>query len=273
MSWAFTSSTGQGFTHESIVDAHFHACRDAYLDSLHRVGIQPGWRVLDAGCGSGSFLPWIAELTGPAGRVHGVDLAPEHVSAAADRVRQLPTPVELRQGDLLALPYADASFDAVWCANAVQYLSDDDLPRALAELRRVVRPGGRVAVKELDVGLTTVRPGPRFLIPDLFRAAAAVPGYARQLLRAPDLHRWLAAAGLTAVRQRTELVEHFGPLPAAAKAFYGPTCAALARQAVELGTDSADWAAFRDPDDPANPLNDPAAYVAEGLTLAIGTRG
>jgi SAM-dependent methyltransferase len=272
MSWAFTSSTGQGFTHESIVDAHFHACQPAYLDSLKRAGIQPGWRVLDAGCGGGSFLPWIARLVGPTGRVHGVDLAPEHVTLASERVRDLPVPVEVRQGDLVALPYADASFDAVWCANAVQYLSDEDLPRALREMRRVVRPGGRVAIKELDVGLITIRPGPRFLVPDLFRAAGTSPGYARQLLRAPDLHRWLADAGFTAVRQHTELVEHFGPLSAPAKAFYGPTCAALARQAADLGTDSVDWAAFRDPDHPANPLNDPSAYVTEGLTLAVGTR-
>lgn len=272
MSWAFTSSTGQGFTHDSIVDAHFNACRPAYLRSLRRIGIQPGWRVLDAGCGSGAFLPWITQLAGPTGRVHGVDLAPEHVTLASERARYLAGSVEIRQGDLLALPYPDASFDAVWCANAVQYLSDDDLRRALAELCRVVRPGGRIAVKELDVGLITIRPGPRFLVSDFFRAAGTRPGYAQQLLRAPDLHRWLAGAGLTAVRQQTELVEHFGPLSDVAKAFYAPTCAALARQAAGLGMDRDGWEPFLDPDHPGNPLNDPAAYVSEGLTLAIGTR-
>ncbi|BCB75187.1 methyltransferase domain-containing protein [Phytohabitans flavus] len=272
MSWAFTSSTGQGFTHDSIVDAHFKACQPAYLRSLKRVGIQPGWRVLDAGCGSGAFLPWLAQLAGPSGRVHGVDLAPEHVALASERARFLAVPIEIREGDLLALPYPDASFDALWCANAVQYLSDEDLSRALAEMVRVVRPGGLVAVKELDVGLITMRPGPRFLVSDFFRAAGTKPGYAEQLLRAPDLHRWLAGAGLTAVRQHTELVEHFGPLSDVAKAFYAPTCAALARQAAGLEVDVDAWSAFADPDHTANPLNDPAAYVSEGLTLAIGTR-
>ncbi|MGC4788133.1 class I SAM-dependent methyltransferase [Micromonospora sp. DT178] len=83
------------------------------------------------------------------------------------------------RGAPLALPYPDASFDALWCANAVQYLSHEDLSRALAEMVRVVRPGGLVAVKEFGVGPITIRPGPGILVSDFFRAAGHQAGVRR----------------------------------------------------------------------------------------------
>jgi ubiquinone/menaquinone biosynthesis C-methylase UbiE len=276
-SWGFTSSTGLAFTDAAIVDTHFEACRPTYLDLLDRVGVRPGWRVLDAGCGTGAFLPRLAELVGAGGRVSGIDLAEENVALAGRRAMASVAsagvracPVETRQGSLLALPYPDSSFDAVWCANTVQYLDDDELGPALAELRRVVRPGGVVAVKDLDAALVTVRPGEAFLFADFFRRAAAVPGYARQLLRTRDLYRWLAGAGLAAVRQRTVVSEHFAPLSPAERAFYGPSCASVAAQALDLGVPGA-WEPLLDPDDPRNPLNHPDGYVCEGNVLAVGT--
>lgn len=266
-SWGFTSSTGLGFTEATIVDAHFEACRPTYLELLDRVGLRRGWRVLDAGCGSGSFLPRLAELVGPEGEVTGIDLAEENVALAAAR----PTvcPLRTEQGDLRRLPYPDASFDAVWCANAVQYLDDDELRRVLGEFRRVVRPGGVVAVKDLDASLVTVLPDDPFLFTDFFRQAGAAPGYARQLLRTRDLYRWFTEAGLDAVRQRTVLSEHFAPLTPAEWAFYGPSCASVARQALELGLPG-EWEPFLSPADSRHPLHDPSGYICEGNVLAIG---
>jgi ubiquinone/menaquinone biosynthesis C-methylase UbiE len=266
-SWGFTSSTGLGFTEASIVDAHFAACRPTYLDLLNRAGIRRGWRVLDAGCGSGAFLPRLSELVGPDGAVTAIDLAEENAALAATQ----PTVCPLRtdQGNLMALPYPAASFDAAWCANAVQYLDDDELARALAELRRVVRPGGIIAVKDLDASLVTVRPGDPFLFPDFFRQAAATPGYARQLLRTRDLHRWLRAAGLVAVRQWTVLSEHFAPLTPEEWSFYGPSCATVARQALALGVPG-EWQPFLTPGGQGHPLADPDGYLSEGNVLAVG---
>lgn len=272
-SWGFAvSSTGLDFTEHTIVSAHFEACRGAYAHLLGQVGIQPGWHVLDAGCGNGDFLPWLAELVGPHGSVNAVDLAEENVKAATEGLNQWrqPCSVDIRHGDLLCLPYADASFDAAWCANTVQYLDDDALAAALAELRRVVRPGGVVAVKDLDAHLVTARPGDPYLFADFFRAAGAVPGYARQLLRSRDLYRYLKRAGLVNVRQQTVLIEHYAPLTPQAHAFYGPSCATLAGQALSLGLDE-QWRAFTEPNSPENPLNHPDGYVSEGNVLAIGT--
>lgn len=272
--WGHTSSTGLGFTEHGIVDAHFRACSATYRELLVQSGIQPGWHVLDAGCGGGAFLPWLAELVGPEGRITAIDLAEENVRLASDSARsgRLGCVVDVRQANLLQLPFADASFDAVWCANTVQYLDDNELMTGLAEMRRVVRRRGVVAIKELDAHLITARPGDPYLFLDFFRAASAAPGYARQLLRSRDLYRWFRRAGLTEVRQRTVLAEHFAPLSADARAFYGRACAQVAAMASKLGASPA-WAAFANPEDPANPLNDPDAYISEGNILVVGVVG
>src|SRR3954466_13419170 len=135
------SSTGQAWTGSGWLALHFEVSRPAYEAQLRAVGLQPGWHVLDAACGSGSFLPWLAELVGPDGRLAALDLAPDNVATTEGRLAgwRLRCPVAARVGTVLALPYPGASFDAVWCANAAQYLTNDELALALAEFRRVVR--------------------------------------------------------------------------------------------------------------------------------------
>jgi ubiquinone/menaquinone biosynthesis C-methylase UbiE len=269
--WGYTSSSGLGFTEHGIVDLHFRACVTTYRQLLEDVGIQRGWHVLDAGCGGGTFLPWLSELVGRDGRISAIDLAEENVrlASACARSPEVRCPVDVRQANLTELPFLPASFDAVWCSNTVQYLDDDQLTKALAEMRRVVRPGGLVAVKELDARLITARPGDPYLFSDFFRAAGATPGYARQLLRSGELYRWFRRAGLTEVRQRTVLAEHFAPLSPDARTFYGRACAQIAAMASKLGASQA-WARFEDPDGAANPLDDPDAYISEGNLLAVG---
>src|SRR5689334_18733361 len=111
------SSTGQEATEAGFLDTHFEACRPAYEAMVRSVGIRSGWRVLDAACGSGSFLPLLAELVGPGGSLAAFDLAPDNVAHAQRLVAGWAgtCPVEVRQASLIALPYADDTFDAVWC--------------------------------------------------------------------------------------------------------------------------------------------------------------
>jgi demethylmenaquinone methyltransferase/2-methoxy-6-polyprenyl-1,4-benzoquinol methylase len=99
-----------------------------------------GDRVLDACCGTGD-LALAAEWAG--GRVTGVDFSERML----DRARRKSTAVEWVRGDALALPFEDGAFDAATVGFGVRNL--DDLERGLAELRRVLRPGGRLGVLEI----------------------------------------------------------------------------------------------------------------------------
>lgn len=108
-----------------------------------RVGIAPGALVLDAGSGLGGPARYLAETFGV--RVEGVDLAPDYVAIATllSGRAGLAERATFREGDLTDLPFADASFDLVWTQHVAMNISD----RAglYRELRRVLKPGGRLA--------------------------------------------------------------------------------------------------------------------------------
>jgi SAM-dependent methyltransferase len=244
---------------------------------LRSVGLRPGWRVLDAGCGSGSYVPLIAEAVGPAGAIDALDLAPENVALAARRAADwgLATPIEARVGSLLALPYADDAFDAVWCANTVGYLTDDELARALAEFRRVVRPGGLVAIKEFDGTMHRVLPAPTYAITHLIELGAR-SGVARDagVVRTPTLAAQLRRAGLTGVRMWTTSVERSAPLGPPERQFLGDILAYFAPLGLRHpvpAEDRAFWARLTDPAERERLLDDPDFHYYEGQVLAIGT--
>lgn len=108
---------------------------------LGLVGLSTVQRALDAGCGTGAFLLPLARQIAPRGAtVIGLDLAEGTLGQARARVQAESLPVDCLIGDVEALPFDDGSFDLV-LANYMLY-HVPDLDRALAELRRVVRPGG-----------------------------------------------------------------------------------------------------------------------------------
>ncbi len=108
------SSTGQAQTGAAWLDTHFESNRTEYEMQVRAVGIQSGWRVLVAGCGSGSFLPWLADLVGPTGYVAALDLAPDNIAVVEARLAdwRLGTPVAAQSGSVLSLPYPDASIES-----------------------------------------------------------------------------------------------------------------------------------------------------------------
>ncbi len=271
------SSTGQGFTEGSWLDAHFEAARPEYEAQLRAVGIQPGWRVLDAACGSGSFLPWLAELVGPRGQLAALDLAPDNVALVERRIAEwgLPCPVEARAGTVLDLPYPDDTFDAVWFANTTQYLTDDELATALTELRRVVRPGGLVAIKEADTGFQRVAPAPPGLAARWFEAMARAGSVqAAGCVRAVALPGWLRRAGLENIWRRGTLIERTAPFAGSARQYWRDLLTGMGSRASTLDLPAEDqeaWARLRDPAALDAYFDDPDFYGCEGNILTVGT--
>jgi ubiquinone/menaquinone biosynthesis C-methylase UbiE len=118
--------------------------------------LRAGMEILDAGCGLGSIALDLAPTVAP-GRVVGIDIDAKSVEAArrsaADRdVKN----VEFETGSVFELPFADETFDAVYANTVLMYVRER--PRALAEMRRVLRPGGVAAVIDDDHSTFVVSP-------------------------------------------------------------------------------------------------------------------
>ena len=127
----------------------------AYLLAHLRAGMD----LLDVGCGPASITADLAERVAP-GRVVGLDAAAGALEAARATLRErgLSEQVEVTCGDVMALPFEDASFDVVHAHQVLQHLADP--VGALAEMRRVTRPGGIVAVRDAVYSAMTWFPEP-----------------------------------------------------------------------------------------------------------------
>lgn len=166
---------------------------------LAHAGLAPGQQVLDVASGTGLVAFAAANAVGQSGRVCGIDLSGQMVEAAQHRARSLGCmKVEFARMDAECLTWPDASFDVVLCALGLMYMPDPEL--AVREMRRVLRPGGRVVIavwgERAQCGWSSL-----FGIVDAEVSSDVCPLFFR-LGQAGALRRLCAEAGLQSTAER-----------------------------------------------------------------------
>jgi ubiquinone/menaquinone biosynthesis C-methylase UbiE len=146
--------------------------------TIERLRLKPSATVLDVACGTGASALPAAVAVGPSGRVIGVDLADKLLTLARQKARRRGLAnVEFRQADMTMLGYPDGTFDAVVCVFGVFFVKD--MEALTAELWRMVKPGGRLAI-------TTW--GPRLFAPMYEKWNDTVRGFRADLVT--DFNPW-----------------------------------------------------------------------------------
>jgi len=185
---------------------HYMAVRSATaVADFLLAHVTPGMRLLDLGCGPGTITVGLAEAVAP-GSVVAIDIEPAQLTRTqALTIKQDVTAVHLAATDLFALPFADASFDAAFAHAVLMHVGDR--PAALREVRRVLKPGGVVGLKDLDMAHNILEPEEPLLTEfltlldrarSLRGVATSLPQRYRALLREAGFIDVTASAGCVA---------------------------------------------------------------------------
>jgi SAM-dependent methyltransferase len=236
--------------------------------------LRSGDRVLDAGCGTGETLGWLAAAVAPNGLAVGVDLSVAHLRSAQAELAQTAVVI---QADLQKAPLTAASFDLVWSVNTVNHLPDP--VAGTRRLATLLRPGGRLAL------------GQSSFLPDMYFAwnarlerltTEAVRAYYRdryqlseeELADLRGLVGLLRNAGLGNIAARTFVIERCAPLDERTRAwlleaiFRGTWGERL--QPYLAAADYRELTELCDPDSPRFALTRPDFHFLQTFTLTVG---
>jgi len=139
-----------------VVSRFYAVAEGIFEKGLRQKGLQllsvtPGEVVLEIGFGTGYSLKEIANSVGENGRAYGIDITPQMLEITRKRLRKvgLTDRVEIYEGDAKSMPYQDNKFDAVYMASTLELFDTPDIPRVLKEIKRVLKPGGRLGIASL----------------------------------------------------------------------------------------------------------------------------
>ena len=120
-------------------------------NGLQLLSVSPGETVLEVGFGTGYSLKEMANSVGENGKAYGIDITPQMLEITRKRLRKagLMHRVELYGGDARRMPYGDNKFDAVYMASTLELFDTPDIPRVLKEIKRVLKPSGRLGIASL----------------------------------------------------------------------------------------------------------------------------
>lgn len=220
-----SGATAARATHERQVRSMFDRIAGRYdaMNSVMSAGLHHRWRAravdmaaiapeasaLDVCCGTGDLALELRRRIGPTGRVVGLDFSAPMLELAERKSAASGAAVEWVQGNALELPFEDSTFDAATVGFGVRNVAD--LPRAIGEMARVVRPGGRVAILEIT---TPQRPPLKWFFSVWFdrivpllgtvagdrEAYTYLPSSVRRFPPAHELAQLMHSAGLRDVR-------------------------------------------------------------------------
>lgn len=240
--------------------------------------IEPGSRILDAGCGVGLVTRWLAETSGRTGSVVGVDLSHGHIEAAQRLNGTRELPLRYMQGDITESIFGPGTFDLVWTYNTINHL--DDPVSGIESLARTVVSGGRVVLIQ------------DLLLPEMIFAwderlelavVQACRAYYRdkyglthsQITDQRNIYGWMLQAGFEHVTVKTIVSERVQPLSQAdIDYFQHSVFEGHWGDSVRPYLDDADWEALSrltDPEAEEYALNRPDFHAIQTSTVVIGT--
>jgi ubiquinone/menaquinone biosynthesis C-methylase UbiE len=135
-------------SYDQSLCAYQTAFKVEFMHIIESLPITKASRILDTPCGNGFYSQLLADRLGPKGVIDCVDLNAEYLATTRRRLQNARCKRHVHEADAYDLPFADSTFDLVWCAQSL--ISLDDALAAVQEMKRVLRPGGILAVLEND---------------------------------------------------------------------------------------------------------------------------